>query len=277
MRPIKYVDAFSGEPFKGNPVAVVLEADGLTTDQMQTVARWTNLSETTFALPPSTSEADYRLRIFTPKKELPFAGHPTLGSAHALVESGLVKPKNGVLIQECGQGLIQVRLDGKVFTLNMPEATIRKVSNEDVKILESVLNCKLEAPEIVDVGPLWITDRVENVETLLELKPDLNALAELERKLSVTGVTLFADYPDSNDIEVRSFAPSCGVSEDPVCGSGNGAVGEFRKLRKSLETPSYTAAQGRKVGRDGHVHMRIGSTVHVGGECVTCLKGELSI
>lgn len=277
MRPIKYVDAFSAEPFKGNPVAVVLDADGLTEDEMQTIAGWTNLSETTFVLPPSNSEADYKLRIFTPKSELPFAGHPTLGSAHALVESGLVKPKNGLLVQECGQGLIQIRLDGKVFTLSMPEATVRKISDEDIKKLELIFNCKLDTPEIVDVGPLWIIDRVKDVETLLELKPDLGALAELERKLSVTGVTLFADYPDSKDIEVRSFAPSCGVSEDPVCGSGNGAVGEFRKLRKSLGTFSYTAAQGRKVGRNGHVHMHVGFTVHVGGECVTSVRGELSI
>lgn len=277
MRPIKFVDAFSNEPFKGNPVAVVLDAQGLSEDQMQTVARWTNLSETTFVLPPTHPNADYTLRIFTPRTELPFAGHPTLGSAHALVESGLVKPKNGILVQQCAQGFVPIRVDGGVFTLELPDAKFKEISQEDISTLESILKCKLEAPAPVDVGPTFVIGRVENIETLLGLDPDLNRLAELERKLEVTGITLFADYPDSTDIEVRTFAPSSGVSEDPVCGSGNGALAVFRKCRGLLETPSYMAKQGRKVGRDGRVYITVNSVVRVGGECVTCLKGELNV
>lgn len=277
MRPIKFVDAFSSKPFKGNPVAVVLDAQGLNDVQMQTIARWTNLSETTFVLPPSHPNASYTLRIFTPKGELPFAGHPTLGSAHALVESGLAEPKDGILVQQCAQGLVPIRVENSLFTLEMPEAKVKEISQENISLLESILNCKVIMPAPIDIGPIFIIGLVENVETLLELKPDLNRLAELERKLKITGITLFATYPDSTDIEVRTFAPSCGVSEDPVCGSGNGALAVFRKLRGQLETSSYVAKQGRKVGRDGHVHISIDSTVHVGGECVTCLNGELNI
>lgn len=280
MRPITFVDAFSNEPFKGNPVAVVLNAQGLNDNQMQTIARWTNLSETTFVLPPKYPDADYTLRIFTPNSELLFAGHPTLGSAHALLESGLLEPKNGLLIQHCGQGFVPIKVQDNLLTLQMPEAKIGKISQEDTEILESIVNCKLTAPAPIDIGPNWVIGQVENVETLLRLDPDLNRLAEFERSHGFTGITLFANYPNSTDIEVRTFAPSCGVSEDPVCGSGNGALAAFRKYRGLLESPSsYVAKQGRKVGRDGTVHINVdpAAAVYVGGECVTCLRGVLNI
>lgn len=273
MRSIKFVDAFSSEPFKGNPVAVVLDAQGLNDDQMKTIARWTNLSETTFVLPPKDPNADYTLRIFTPKGELPFAGHPTLGSAHALVESGLVKPKNGILVQQCAQGFVPIKVEDNLFTLEMPEAKVKEFSQEDTTTLESILNCQLIAPAPVDVGPIFVIGQVKNVEKLLQLEPDLSRLAEFERKLKITGITLFANYPDSADIEVRTFAPSCGVPEDPVCGSGNGALAVYRKFRGLSETSSYVAKQGRKVGRDGRLHINVDSVIGVGGECVTCLKG----
>jgi PhzF family phenazine biosynthesis protein len=235
-RAYKVVDAFSASPLLGNPVAVVLDADGLDDASMQAIARWTNLSETTFLLPPTTPRTDYRLRIFTPSTELSFAGHPTLGSAHAALEAGRVRPRGGVLVQECGVGLVEIAIDGegleRRLTLGLPPATMTTLPPDDVRELEAVLGHAVMrdvAPAIVDVGAVWIVAQVASVESLLALTPDLARSAAFERRLGATGVSVFARRRGGGpDLEVRSFAPSCGVSEDPVW-QRNGSIAVSRR------------------------------------------------
>lgn len=287
MRAYKVVDAFSNKPFMGNPVAVILDAEGLSDTEMQTIARWTNLSETTFLLPATHPDADYRLRIFTPRSELPFAGHPTLGSAHAILEAGLHSPRNGVLVQECAAGLINIAVSGngpeRTLTLSMPPAQIRPLSDIEVEELEGILGVKVsksEPPAAINVGPVWIVAKLDNAETVLALQPDFARSAAFEKKLNATGVTVFGPHAGGDaDIEVRSFAPSCGVEEDPVCGSGNGSVGYFRLNNEaaSADGMTYTASQGSRVGRDGRISVDIDGDgkVLVGGMCVTCAEGIL--
>ena len=284
MRAYKIVDAFSDRPFLGNPVAVVLDAEGLNTANMQAIARWTNLSETTFLLPAEHPDADYRLRIFTPLSELPFAGHPTLGSAHAIIEAGRHTPKNGVLVQECGVGLIRIEVTDRLITLDLPPAQIDTLAADDIAELEAVLKAPVmrdSAPALVNVGPVWIVAQMKNAAAVLGLTPDFTRSALFERRLKATGITVFGKYPDGDTaIEVRSFAPSSGVEEDPVCGSGNGSVAVFQVSRGLIPPAStaYVAGQGRCVGRDGRILISVDGAgkVSVGGACVTCVDGWLA-
>jgi PhzF family phenazine biosynthesis protein len=290
-RSYKVVDVFTFRPLLGNPVAVVMDAEDLTTDTMQAVARWTNLSETTFVLPPTTAEADYRLRIFTPRSELPFAGHPTLGSAHAVLEAGRVKTReSGRLIQECGIGLVELTIgkrgEDRELCFRLPPAKLEPLHMADMAELERILGCKVDletAPGIVNVGAIWIVAQLSDAASVLDLRPDFARLAELERRLGVTGLTVFGAREEGDDaaIEVRTFAPSCGVEEDPVCGSGNGSVAAFRWQRGLLPPggAEYVSAQGRCVGRDGRVRISVDANgnVSVGGSCVTSVEGSLTL
>ena len=290
-RSYKVVDVFTCRPLLGNPVAVVIDAEGLTTDAMQAIARWTNLSETTFVLPPTTADADYRLRIFTPRSELPFAGHPTLGSAHAMLEAGRVAPRrNGRLIQECSIGLVELTIEARgadrELSFRLPPAKLDPLHMADVAELERILGRKVDLktePGIVNVGAVWIVVQLGDAASVLDLRPDLARLADLERRLGVTGLTVFGarEHGDDAAIEVRAFAPSCGVEEDPVCGSGNGSVAAFQWQRGLLPPggADYVAAQGRCVGRDGRVRISVDAngTVSVGGSCVTCVEGSLTL
>jgi PhzF family phenazine biosynthesis protein len=289
-RSYKVVDVFTSRPLLGNPVAVVLDAEGLSTDEMQAIARWTNLSETTFVLPPTTDEADYQLRIFTPRSELPFAGHPTLGSAHAILEAGRVTPRaGGRLIQQCGIGLVELTIEeqpgDRQLAFDLPPAKIEPLHAADIADLELILGCKVDtrtAPAIVNVGPIWVIAQMDGAATVVNLRPDLARLADFERRLGVTGLTVFGTH-DGGDaaIEVRTFAPSCGVEEDPVCGSGNGSVAAFQWKRGLLPADGgrYVATQGRSVGRDGRIEVNVDTSgnVRIGGSCVTCVDGSLTL
>jgi len=287
-RSYKVVDVFTSRPFMGNPVAVILDAEGLDTHQMQAIAGWTNLSETTFVLPPTSRDADYRLRIFTPRNELPFAGHPTLGSAHAILEAGRATPRDdGRLVQECDMGLVALTVSGtgaeRRLSFELPPARIGALQDADLNDLEAILGCKLKAkvaPATVNVGPVWVIAQLEDADTVIGLRPDLAKLAELERRLRVTGLTVFGAHPSGDAaIEVRTFAPSSGVNEDPVCGSGNGSVAAFLWARGLLPSDGkdYVATQGRCVGRDGRIAVNVDSTggVLIGGACVTCIDGAM--
>ncbi|NJD30401.1 MAG: PhzF family phenazine biosynthesis protein [Gammaproteobacteria bacterium] len=284
-RNYKVVDVFTAQPLLGNPVAVVLDAEGLDSATLQQIARWTNLSETTFVLPPTRAGADYRLRIFTPGNELPFAGHPTLGSAHAVLESGRVAPREGRLVQECDAGLISIAVSGSTRVLTLPTAQVTALAPDDVAELEAILGTpviRTAAPALVDVGPVWIVAQLASADAVLRMQPDLARSAAFERRLRATGITVFGAHAAGEaDIEVRSFAPSCGVGEDPVCGSGNGAVAVFQRERGLLHAmhTSYVATQGRCVGRRGRVSVSVSTdgTVTVGGECVTVLDGILRV
>jgi PhzF family phenazine biosynthesis protein len=268
----KQVDIFTSKPFYGNPVAVVVDAEGLDTAAMQRIAGWTNLSETTFLL--KSDKADYRVRIFTPRQELPFAGHPTLGSAHAAIESGFAAPKGGRLRQECGAGVLELAVDGKTLAVKAPRARV-----EEMQIVASGFGIPL-APSTrllkVDVGPIWLVGEMTDARALAALKPDMTALAEWSNSLHATGVTVFAPSGEPGcAFHVRSFAPAHGVPEDPVCGSGNISVAAY--LRHFDRAPEcYVTRQGMQLGRDGRVSLRLdGDDIWLGGETVTCIEGRL--
>jgi PhzF family phenazine biosynthesis protein len=268
---LNVVDVFTAKPFLGNPVAVVIGAEDLDTASMQRIAGWTNLSETTFLL--KSTKADYKLRIFTPRAELPFAGHPTIGSAHAALESGFV-PRKNKLVQECGAGLIELAVedDGRIF-LKGPAPKIELVH----AAIPSVPLKPASAVLRVDVGPIWVVGEMRDAGALAALKPDMSALAEWSTSLGVTGTTIFARSGDSGcAIHVRSFAPAHGVPEDPVCGSGNLSVANYLKEAKPFGA-DYVARQGMQMGRDGRVAVRIREDyIQIGGHAVTCVDGTIA-
>ncbi len=280
-RRIHTVDVFTSVPFKGNPVAVILDAEGLTTEQMQAIANWTNLSETTFVLSAADAAADYSLRIFTPRAELPFAGHPTIGSAHAILEAGLARPKAGKLIQHCAKGLIEIavpedwREHGLSFRLPAHSSILAPAPDTLHRTLGASARF-VHPPAIIDVGPRWAIAHYEDEATVRALTPDYAALIAYDHAHGSTGVTVFAEAGQGK-LVVRSFAPADGINEDPVCGSGNGAVAAYRLDHgAACEGDSYVASQGREVGRDGAVTIRYADGgIHVGGSAVTCVEGVI--
>lgn len=277
-RAFKQVDVFTADALKGNPVAVILDAKGLTAADMQAIASWTNLSETTFVTPATDGQADYAVRIFTPKSELPFAGHPTLGTAHAVIEAGLATPSDGTLVQQCAVGLVDVSVAGTGLSFRLPRYAFEEAP-EPERLVAALGDAAIAgAPRIVDVGPRWVIVQLSSAAAVERLQPDLPALADYDRAYATTGLTVFGERADGG-IVVRSFAPADGVPEDPVCGSGNGAVAAYRLKSGQIAAGSaYTASQGRQVGRDGHVRVAIvGDAVHVGGDCVTVVDGTFRI
>ena len=269
--PFKQVDVFTAKPFFGNPVAVVIGAERLDTAAMQRIAAWTNLSETTFLLAPTVAGASYKLRIFTPRQELPFAGHPTVGSAHAALESGFARAAGGKLKQECGAGVLDLAVeDGRIF-VTAPQPKVQAV---DTTLFQGITMR-------VDVGPVWIVADLGNAGAVDSLAPDMEAIAQMSRDLGATGATVFGRTGNASaPIHVRSFAPAHGIPEDPVCGSGNISVAAFLRETGLLKEfgPSYTARQGMQVGRDGRVAVRVTpDAIEIGGEAVTCVEGRLRL
>lgn len=275
------VDVFTAVPFKGNPVAVVLDADGLSSERMQAIAHWTNLSETTFVCRPADPRADYRLRIFTPRRELPFAGHPTIGSAHAVLRHGREPRVPGRLVQECGKGLIDIKINGDRLFLALPEPKFAEPVPASLAAVADGLGIPLSDIRLasaVDVGPVWLTLRLADGAAVRALRPDMGRLAALAGR-GITGVNVFGLYAggEGGDMEVRSFAPAEGIPEDPVCGSGNGCVAALVRRDGLLAgRASYTARQGGCLGRDGRVAIHFdGDTIWLGGQAVTCIEGAL--
>ena len=272
---------FSAVPFKGNPVAVILEADQLSGEQMQVIAGWTNLSETTFVCAPGSARADYRLRIFTPRSELQFAGHPTIGSAYAVLRNGL-KPKSaGKLVQECGKGLVTLRVDGERLFLALPTPVLSEIQVGQLNELAGALGIGTDtvlAKATINVGVTWITLQLSTADLVRQLEPDLARIGALTPP-GVVGVTVFgfAAPGTQSDIEVRSFAPAEGVPEDPVCGSGNGCAAALVRRGRLIAGSKYVASQGCRVGRDGRVEVEFGDdgTIWLGGRAVTCVEGTL--
>ena len=274
------VDVFTAVPFKGNPVAVVLDGDAVSSADMQSIAAWTNLSETTFVCTPTDPRADYRLRIFTPKRELPFAGHPTIGSAHAVLRHGLKPRAAGRLVQECGKGLVDIKIEGERLFLALPEAQFREPTLSQLAAAADGLGIKpadIQRTAIIDVGPVWFTVQLASGDAVRALAPEMGKLATLS-PIGITGVNVFGLYPRGagTDVEVRSFAPGEGVPEDPVCGSGNGCVAALVRREGVLKAQTYVASQGRCLGRDGQVTVQFDSgTIWLGGHAVTCVEGTL--
>lgn len=274
MHTFRQVDVFAAAPLGGNPVAVVHDAHDLPDPVLQDFARWTNLSETTFLLPPTAPEADYRLRIFTPAAELPFAGHPTLGSAHAWLEAGGRPRAADTVVQECGAGLVTLRrTEGRLAFEAPPFIRSGPVADEDrARILQAlrIRDTDIEDLTWLDNGPGWVGVLLSDADAVLALDPDWSAFGGLD--IGVVGPRIDGD----TDCEVRAFCPGLGILEDPVTGSLNAGIGQW--LAGRVLPPSYVAAQGSALGRTGRVHVeRDGDTVWVGGDATTVVRGEVAL
>ncbi|MCR8655936.1 PhzF family phenazine biosynthesis protein [Paenibacillus endoradicis] len=280
--PFQQIDVFTNVPFKGNPVAVVLDGNELSTKEMQAIANWTNLSETTFVCTPTDPRADYKLRIFTPNSELPFAGHPTIGSAFAVLQHGNKPKTEGYLIQECGVGLVSILIDEDKLFLTLPEPNVQHIHSAELVELAIALGVpshSVKASATIDVGAVWITLQLTNAHEVRSLRPDMAKLSTLIPS-GVTGVTIFGlDFGNTtSNLEVRSFAPTEGIDEDPVCGSGNGCVATLIKKLELIKESNYIASQGYSVGRNGRVEVRFQNNgkILIGGYAVSCIEGMLS-
>jgi len=279
------VDVFTDRALLGNALAVVFDADGLSDAQMQAIARWTNLSETTFLLPPATARADYRVRIFTPGGELPFAGHPTLGSCHAWLEAG-GRPRSGEgeVVQECGIGFVRIRrqMEQGVARLAFAAPKLLRSGPVDAATREHIARAlrvnerELVATQWVDNGPGWVAALLRDADAVLALEPDFAAMQPL--KLGVVG-----PWPEGSAearaglaFEVRGFVPGLGVPEDPVTGSLNAGLAQWL-VGAGLAPARYVASQGTRLGRAGRVHVeQVGADLWIGGQSVTCVRGEAS-
>jgi PhzF family phenazine biosynthesis protein len=271
----RQVDVFSSEALMGNPVAVVHDADGLSDPQMAAFARWTNLSETTFLLTPADPAADYRVRIFTPGGELPFAGHPTLGTAHAWLEAGNT-PSGERVVQECGLGLVQLRREDGLLAFAAPEP-LRwgPVSEEDVQRIAAGLG--ITRDEIADAhwtdnGPGWVSVLLHDASAVLDVRPDPVRLGDLA--VGVVGI-----YPEGEcAIEVRAFVGGLGVDEDPVTGSLNAGIAQWLTGNGTLPS-SYLSSQGTAIGRRGRVYVDTDrdGTIWIGGDTRTTIVGSVTL
>jgi PhzF family phenazine biosynthesis protein len=276
QRPFHQLDVFSAVPLKGNPLAVVHAAQGLDDPTLAAFARWTNLSETTFLLPPDDPAADYRVRIFTPGGELPFAGHPTLGSCHAWLAAGGVPQTPGVVVQECGVGLVRVRQqDGRLAFAAPP---LRRSGPLDEALLQQISSA-LGVPRAdmlqhqwVDNGPGWCAVMLRSGVQVLQVQPDWAALGTL--KLGLVGAQAAGS---DTQFEVRAFVPGLGVREDPVTGSLNASLAQWL-IGAGLAPPSYVAAQGAALGRAGRVFVQQqGADIWIGGDVVACISGTVDL
>ena len=273
--PISQVDVFTTTPYAGNPVAVVLDGSRLSTEQMQRFAHWTNLSETTFVLPPSTPEADYRVRIFTPVAELPFAGHPTLGTCHAWLGGGGEPRQPDAIVQECGAGLVPIRRtpDGLAFAA---PPLLRSGPVDESLVGEIASAFGIDRGEIVDAawadnGPGWVALMLESADAVLALRPEF-----IDLDVGVVG-----PHPEhsAEAFEVRAFFPKDGVLvEDPVTGSLNASLAQWMLGSGRADAP-YVARQGTALGRAGRVHVSRdgGGLIWVGGGTVTCIAGTVEL
>ncbi|MGB2696000.1 MAG: PhzF family phenazine biosynthesis protein [Dehalococcoidia bacterium] len=284
----KQVDVFTSRPLLGNPVAVVLAADGLDAAQMQRIAGWTNLSETTFVLSPTDASADYRLRIFSPSHELPFAGHPTVGSAHAALEAGVVS--GPAFRQECGAGVLPLTITngdmGRRISVEAPEAKFVRDCGDLADDISACLGAHIApepAPAALDNGPVWLFVRLESGSAVAALEPDMSAVSKLSRDHGLSGIAAFALLEGNGPrVHIRCFAPAFGVYEDPVTGSANAALPAYLARAGLLNSVGreYVSTQGTELGRDGRVYVRAldeHGRAEIGGHAVTVIEGEISV
>lgn len=270
------LDVFSDRPLMGNPLAVVHDADALTTEDMARFARWTNLSETTFVLPPTDPRADYRVRIFTPGQELPFAGHPTLGTCWAWLQAGGVPAQDGIVVQECGIGLVTVRVEGQQLAFAAPPL-LRSGPLDEPLVQRIALALGVDRADIlhhqwVVNGPEFCAVMLPSAEQVRALRPNFAALADV--KLGVIGPQAKGA---PTDFEVRGFVVPSGVNEDPVTGSLNAGLAVWL-MQAGLAPERYAVTQGTALGRDGRVSLhKQGDVIWVGGAVSPCITGRLSL
>jgi PhzF family phenazine biosynthesis protein len=275
-RPYREIDVFTALPLKGNALAVVHDAAGLSDETMQAFASWTALSETTFLLPPTDAAADYRVRIFTPSGELPFAGHPTLGSCYAWLAAGGTPRSDEAIVQQCGVGLVRVRRDAERLAFAAPP--LKRSGAVDDGTLIDIARClriertAIRASQWVDNGPGWVAVMLASRAELLDLAPDFAALAA--HKIGVV-----APCPPGHEaqFELRAFIGGVGPNEDPVTGSLNASVAQWL-IGSGVAPERYVAAQGTVLGRAGRVYIeRLGNDIWVGGHCAPLVEGRVSL
>lgn len=287
-RDFLQLDVFADRPGTGNPLAVVLDARDLDTAAMQAFAHWTNLSETTFVLPPQDPSASYGVRIFTPRQELPFAGHPSVGTAHAVLEAGLAQAREGRLVQECAAGLLPLQVAGegpaRRIAVRAPrgQAVAPPVPHEAA--LDAALAGRVRGalvPALIDNGPRWWVVELADEAQVRTMAPNLSAIAALTDATGAVGLAVFgrAAPGSKHGLAVRAFCPADGIPEDPVTGSANAAIAAWLHQNHALGAlgADYLASQGREVGRDGRVHLRVDADgeAWVGGSTQTVIRGTV--
>jgi PhzF family phenazine biosynthesis protein len=286
-RQFVQLDVFAAKPGDGNPLAVVLDAAGLDDDAMQAIARWTRLPETTFVLPPTTAEASYRLRIFSPRREVPFAGHPSIGSAHAVLEAGLATPRDGQLVQECAVGLLPVCVEGegreRRLAVRAPRARVLEVGQEDDKRLGAALKGHVPGalpPVLMDGGRRWWLAELVDEASVRSMLPRWDAVSALARGHDAMGLCVFArcagrDY----DLVVRALVGQPAQVEDAASGAANATLAAYLFESGALPHANgrYTVSQGREVGHDARLELRVDANGEVwsGGQVQTVVRGEL--
>ncbi|MEO5625940.1 MAG: PhzF family phenazine biosynthesis protein [Dokdonella sp.] len=283
------IDVFTTRAGYGNPVAVVFDADDLDTPAMQRFAAWTNLSETTFVLAPTSAQADFRLRIFTPRQELPFAGHPTVGTTYAVLDARADLAVRAALTLECAAGLLPVRIEGggagrRIF-VQSPRARLEPPLSGLVEEFTAALGATPNtdpAPRLIDVGPRWLIGEFADAAMVRALQPDLARVAALTTRCGdAVGIAVFGrEHGGDAAIAVRAFCPADGIPEDPVTGSANAAIAALLHSTGALATIGfhYRASQGREIGRDGRVDIAVdreSGSIEIGGRCVSCIVGHL--
>ncbi|MFL6644795.1 MAG: PhzF family phenazine biosynthesis protein [Paraburkholderia fungorum] len=297
----KQVDVFTSVPFKGNPLAVVFDADGLDANQMQAIAHWANLSETTFLLKPTDPAADYRVRIFTTHGELPFAGHPTLGTAHALLESGYQPRQAGKLVQQCGVGLVELQAltesgsgtgsTGQTpgeWAFAAPPARVTPLAQDRYAALTTALRSDAidfsATPCAVDNGAPWLVVRVNSARDCLALEPDAAALADIVHTVNTHGLAVYgphdANGPATFEVRCLMAGGSFGVGEDPVTGSANAALAGLLSAQQRRPGSHYTARQGTALGRAGNISVHYDDAAGktwIGGRSVTIVDGTFRL
>jgi PhzF family phenazine biosynthesis protein len=286
MVRFKQVDVFTLEPFKGNPLAVVFDADHLSAESMQAIACWTNLSETTFLQKPTDPAADYRARIFTTSRELPFAGHPTLGAAHALLESGYVPRQPGRLVQQCGVGLVELqqRNASGAWAFAAPPCTITPLDDDQNERLAGALTTGVidfsAPPSAVNNGAPWLVVRLASASACLALSVDRDAITALTHETNTLGLVVYGPHPEGGPatFELRAllFRPESG--EDPVTGSANAALACLLTEQGRRPGASFTVRQGAALGRDGRVFIDYtNEDTWIAGHAVTIVDGAVRL
>ncbi len=287
-RSFSHVDVFSPRPGLGNPLAVVHASEGLSTESMQSIASWMNLAETTFLLPATLPDADYRVRIFTTRQEIAFAGHPSIGSAHAALQAGLAKlPASGMLHQECQAGILPIRITDQSgrqnLSVRVPRSRIvRYAGDEDGALWESLRDCKLGhlAPALVEGGRRWWLAELASESDVRGMQPDSNAIAALAEATGSLGLCVFARCAGKDfGLVVRAYPLGVGLREDPASGAANAAMAAFLDESGALQGLGrrYRVSQGREMSRDALLQLDIDAEdqVWVGGECHTVVRGNL--
>lgn len=288
--PFKQIDVFTSQGFKGNPVAVIncldIEESQVTKEQLQAVANWTNLSETTFIFKPSSDKHDYKLRIFTPKNELPFAGHPTIGSCKAYLEFTNSIGKKNVVYQECGVGIITLSVKDQSIAFEAAKTSVERIDTTVANDYCQALGVTaIQPPKMLDVGPHWVVILVDDAQTCYDANPDFAKISQISKINDHVGIILGGKRAGTtNEYEMRAFAPVINVDEDPVCGSGALSLIRYLKDVEDIqETTDIKITQGGRLGRNGKIHGTIrvhddsSISYYIGGDSVTVIEGQIQL